>query len=118
MAPTSRKKNVSSKDLPSKKVPSKKVSSKNESYENESYEDQLLSAVCAIIQQRRMKLGLSKQGLSAKSGLHRSYIGAVERGGRNIAMINLSRLALAMNLRVSKLVSLAEKAVEKGEQGL
>ena len=52
------------------------------------------------VKQRREELGLTQETLAAKAGLHRSYIGDIERGKRNIAIDNLSKLVEAMGLSV------------------
>jgi transcriptional regulator with XRE-family HTH domain len=52
---------------------------------------------------------ISQSDLARRSGLHRSYIGDLERGSRNISVRNLSRLAHAMGMQPSKLLALAEK---------
>lgn len=54
----------------------------------------------------RNNLGLSQEELAFKSGLHRTYIGAVERGERNITLSSLELIANALNV---KLVVLLEK---------
>jgi transcriptional regulator with XRE-family HTH domain len=74
-----------------------------------SSHDRLVLAVSKILVERRESLGLSQSDLSQRSGLHRSYIGDLERGFRNLAMKNLCRLAVALEMKPSKVVSLAEK---------
>ncbi len=62
-----------------------------------------------VLLRQREKLGLSQSDLARITGLHRSYIGDVERGGRNISVKNLSILAKSLNLKASKLMKLIEE---------
>jgi len=75
--------------------------------------DQLVMALSMILRDRRELLDISQSDLARRSGLHRSYIGDLERGSRNISVRNLSRLAVAMGLQPSRLLSLAEKKLVK-----
>jgi hypothetical protein len=47
--------------------------------------------------------------LGARSGMHRSYIGGIERGERNVSYSNLLRLAAALSVDASGLVAHAER---------
>jgi transcriptional regulator with XRE-family HTH domain len=53
---------------------------------------------------RRSK-GFSQEGLALESGLARSYLGGVERGQRNIALVNICKLAQAMSVAPSEVMA-------------
>ena len=53
----------------------------------------------------RINKGLSQQALGLDSGLDRTYIGGVERGERNISLVNIYRLAEALGVPVPQLFS-------------
>ncbi|MBK8205341.1 MAG: helix-turn-helix transcriptional regulator [Planctomycetes bacterium] len=46
----------------------------------------------------RESLGLSQDRLAAKAGLHRTYLGGVERGERNIGILNVFKIARALGV--------------------
>lgn len=53
----------------------------------------------------RKDLHLSQDELADLCGLHRTYIGAVERGERNITLLNAEKIADALQVSLSTLVS-------------
>ena len=53
----------------------------------------------------RQRLGISQEQLAALSGLHRNYVGSVERGERNISIDNIEKLAKAIGTTVPGLLS-------------
>jgi len=48
--------------------------------------------------------GLSQEQLASIAGLHRTYVGSVERGERNISIDNIEKLAIALDMDVQELV--------------
>ena len=50
------------------------------------------------IRSERLKQGLSQEELAAKAGVHRTYIGMIERGEKNITLINIGKIAKALGL--------------------
>jgi len=56
------------------------------------------------MKERRLKLDMSQEDLAAESGLHRTYIGSVERGERNIAVDNMEKIADALSCSIVDLL--------------
>ncbi|HWT91613.1 MAG TPA: helix-turn-helix transcriptional regulator [Solirubrobacteraceae bacterium] len=67
------------------------------------------SALGRAIRERRASLGLAAHELSAKSSFEAAYLESVERGERNPSLRNLSRLASALGMPLSALVTRAEQ---------
>jgi transcriptional regulator with XRE-family HTH domain len=55
------------------------------------------------IRQLRTELGLSQESLAELTGFHRTYIGMVERGERNISLVNIGVFAETFGLSLSEL---------------
>jgi len=64
----------------------------------------LLNIVAANVKDRRLRLGLSQEQLAALSGFHRTYIGSVERGERNITLSTLEALAVVLEIAPEELL--------------
>lgn len=53
----------------------------------------------------RQERGLSQEKLAELCNLHRTYIGSVERGERNITIDNIERISIALGISIETLVS-------------
>lgn len=56
------------------------------------------------IREVRNERGMSQEALAHKAGLDRTYITSVERGKRNISIVNLEKIANALDIDLSGLV--------------
>ena len=56
------------------------------------------------VRELRVAQGLSQEVLAQKAGLHRTYIGGIERGERNVSLSNINKIALALKLPLYELV--------------
>lgn len=52
------------------------------------------------IRKQRLKKELSQEKLAELAGLHRTYIGAVERGEKNITLRNIQKIAGALDIPI------------------
>ena len=57
------------------------------------------------LRELRQARGLSQEELAFRSGLHRTYVSSAERGARNVALVNLEKLAKALDVDICELFS-------------
>ena len=69
------------------------------------------------VRRRRIELGLSQEELAERSQSHRNYIGAVERGERNITLIKAFCLAKALNCTLIGLLEGVASPKTRGKGG-
>ena len=75
-------------------------------YKNSSEHQELIdfgSAVRSI----RLDKGISQETLADLAGMDRSYMGGVERGEHNIALININRISNALEVSISQLMKIS-----------
>lgn len=56
------------------------------------------------VKQIRKQKGLSQEELSFKANLHRTYIGMIERAEKNITLINIQKIAEALEVEIKELL--------------
>jgi transcriptional regulator with XRE-family HTH domain len=55
------------------------------------------------VRKKRHKLGVSQEEFAAICGLGRTYIGGIERGERNVALVNIEKIAKALKISLPEL---------------
>ncbi|KLU52977.1 MULTISPECIES: helix-turn-helix domain-containing protein [Paenibacillus] len=73
---------------------------------------EILNLVGARIKVLRKEKGLSQEALGEKGGFHFTYIGQVERGEKNVSLVNLAKIAEALEVNISQLFTYVNKAPE------
>jgi transcriptional regulator with XRE-family HTH domain len=63
-----------------------------------------LSAFGGAVREMRKGMGLSQEALADIAGIDRSYMGGIERGEHNLALINIQRIANALKISVADLM--------------
>jgi transcriptional regulator with XRE-family HTH domain len=61
--------------------------------------------IAANMRAARNRLGISQEALAEIAGLHRTYVGGIERGERNVSIDNIERLATALRIDVVDLLA-------------
>jgi transcriptional regulator with XRE-family HTH domain len=62
---------------------------------------QLLIKFGQKVRTERLRQSLSQEQLAAKAGLHRTYIGMIERGEKNITLQNIGKITVALSMKLS-----------------
>lgn len=70
--------------------------------------DPSLVALGATIRSTRTALNMSQEALALAADLDRSYMGGIERGEHNIALINIIKIASALKLKVYELLKASD----------
>lgn len=68
-----------------------------------------LRAFGARVRQLRKEAGFSQEDFALEIGLDRTYMGGVERGERNLALLNIRKIAKGLKISVSKLLDFPPK---------
>ena len=64
----------------------------------------ILSVFAKNVKKYRQEKGWTQEKLAQKAGLHRTYIGSIERSERNVSLTNVSKFAKALNVSIEELL--------------
>jgi transcriptional regulator with XRE-family HTH domain len=59
------------------------------------------------LRERRKEIGISQEALADLAGLHRTYVGSIERCERNVSLDNIEKLAMALSTDIADLLAAA-----------
>ena len=65
----------------------------------------LVKVFAANVRRRRLELKFSQEELAEKAGVHRTYVGMLERGEKNVTIYNIERIAKALKVDAASLIS-------------
>lgn len=68
------------------------------------YKDLILVKFADNIRHKRNELGISQEELAFRAGVHRTFIGMVERAERNVSLVYAEKIAIALNTTISELL--------------
>ena len=70
------------------------------------------SAFPTVLRKHRLKQGLSQEALAELAGIHRTYVGLLERRKRNVSLPVAESLANALGIRLSRLIAECERTTK------
>jgi len=74
-----------------------------------THPERVLHGLGRALQEVRDQRGLTQEALSLETGVHRNYIGGIERGERSPSVVAVVKLADALGVSLSDLVTRAER---------
>ena len=80
-------------------------------------EEALAKRFGTLVRRLRLERGYSQERFGEVSGLHRTYIGMVERGETNVTLMTAYRLAGALGLGLSSILMELERASDGPSEG-
>ncbi|WP_145333025.1 helix-turn-helix domain-containing protein [Paenibacillus xylanexedens] len=81
-------------------------------------EREILNLVGARIKALRKEKGLSQEALGEKGGFHFTYIGQVERGEKNVSLVNLAKIAETLEVNITQLFGFVNEEMKQTESEL
>jgi transcriptional regulator with XRE-family HTH domain len=69
----------------------------------------LLAAFGAAVRRLRRERGWSQEDFADRVGVHRTYMGDIERGLRNVGLVNIGRIATGLDVTLAVLMAEVER---------
>lgn len=70
---------------------------------------EIAEAFGVAVREERKKLGISQEKFGELVGVHRTYVGMIERGEKNITLSNILKVSRALGMTASELLRLTEE---------
>lgn len=64
----------------------------------------LVTVFAVNVRRKRLEFGLSQEELAEAAGVHRTYVGMLERGEKNVTIYNIEQIALALHVEPASLL--------------
>jgi transcriptional regulator with XRE-family HTH domain len=80
-------------------------------------EEVLVREFAAVVRRLRLEKGLSPERLAELAGLHRTYIGHIERAETTVTIVTANKLARALGVNLSGMFSELEQNSDRGDSG-
>jgi transcriptional regulator with XRE-family HTH domain len=58
------------------------------------------------VRERRIELKLSQEVVASRAGVHRTYVGMIERAEKNITLVNMEKIANALELSLTEITKI------------
>lgn len=79
--------------------------------------EELTQRFGALVRRRRLKQGLSQERVAEMCGMHRNYLGAVERAERTPSIVAADRIARALGTTLAEMFTKLERNSETSDDG-
>ena len=70
----------------------------------------------SAVRRFRVSQGLTQEALAERAELHRTYISDIERGARNVSLVNIARIARALSISLADLMSEVQATLERADR--
>lgn len=75
----------------------------------------LMGVFAGNVKRHRLRLNMSQEELAERAGVHRTYVGMVERCEKNVTIFNIERFAHALSVRPAVLLSSTSERTKRTE---